>query len=320
MWPAVLLMAAVASSQPPPTAAPVSTVRVAPTSAAVLTGAGPVGPVTPRRRLPLPPKVCDVIAHGARGDNHTDDTNAFVAAIAACSGAAPTGRGTVIAPAPGRYLLKPLQFQSNVELRIETGATLVLWGDLASYPNYTAAYVRPGGQIPEAGCFNNPTGEFGCVSRGCKQGPLQIPRSMLWGENVTNVAIGGGGKIDGQGLAWWEKSWWKRHDLNMYWRPKLLEFPGATDLTIGGPLGLTLINSPMWNTGDECSNKNDEGILIKNDEFCIKITDFGAALHINKRLRVVNVTVHSPSEWINTGDFSAIPIGVFRYVECGIHP
>ena len=48
--------------------------------------------------------------------------------------------------------------------------------------------------------------------------------------------------------------------------------PGATDLTIGGDEGLTLKNSPMWNT----------------------------ALHSNRRLRVVNVTVHSPTEWINT--------------------
>jgi hypothetical protein len=217
------------------------------------------------------PKVCDVITYGAQGDNATDDTRAFVSAIASCSGAPPTGRGVVVAKAPGRYLLKPLQFQSDVELQIDAGATLVLWGDLKSYPNYTAAHVRPGGQIPEAGCFDN-TGKFGCISSGCSQGRLQIPMSFLWGENVTNVAIGGGGTIDGQGLAWWLKSWWKRRDLNMYWRPKLFEFPGATDLTIGGAKGLLLRNSPMWNT----------------------------ALHSNTRLRVTNVTVHSPHEWINT--------------------
>ena len=103
--------------------------------------------------------------------------------------------------------------------------------------------MRPGGQIPEAGCFDNPTGKFACVAGGCSQGALQIPMSFLWGENVTNVAIVGGGTIDGQGLSWWVKSWWKRRDLNMYWRPKLFEFPGATDLTIGGPKGLLLVNS-----------------------------------------------------------------------------
>ena len=227
------------------------------------TRAGELGPA---------PKVCDVTAHGARGDNATDDTRAFVAAIAACSGAAPTGRGVVVAPAPGRYLLKPLELKNDVELQIRTGATLVLWPFGPSYPNYTAAQVHPAGAIPEAGCFDNPTGTFACVASGCKQSTLQIPMSFLWGENVTNVAIGGGGTIDGQGLAWWLKSWWKRRDLNMYWRPKLLEFPGATDLTLGGPQGLRLVNSPMWNT----------------------------ALHRQKRLTVTNVTVHSPSEWINT--------------------
>lgn len=220
-----------------------------------------------------PPKICDVKAHGARGDNFTDDTSAFVAAIVACSGAAPTaGRGVVLAPAPGRYLLKPLQLKDNVELQIQTGATLVLWPYGADYPNYTLAQVRPGGEIPEAGCFNNPTRQFACVSSGCTQSASQIPMSFLWGENVSNVAIGGGGTIDGQGLMWWLHSWWKRRDLNMYWRPKLFEFPGATDLTLGGPKGLLLVNSPMWNT----------------------------ALHRNTRLTVTNVTVRSPSAWINT--------------------
>jgi polygalacturonase len=218
------------------------------------------------------PKMCDVRRHGARGDNSTDDTAAFVAAIAACSGAAPTGRGVVVAPAPGTYLLKPLELKDNVELQILAGATLVLWPFGPNYPNYTSAHVRPGGEIPEAGCFNNPTGTFACVSSGCKQTESQIPMSFLWGENVSNVAIGGGGTIDGQGLAWWLSSWWKRRDLNMYWRPKLFEFPGATDLTLGGEKGLLLVNSPMWNT----------------------------ALHRNSRLTVTNVTVHSPSEWINT--------------------
>lgn len=83
--------------------------------------------------------------------------------------------------------------------------------------------------------------------------------------------MGGGGTIDGQGLAWWLKSWWKRRDLNMYWRPKLLEFPGATDLTLGGPQGLRLVNSPMWNT----------------------------ALHRQKRLTVTNVTDGALSERVD---------------------
>ena len=222
--------------------------------------------------LGVRPKVCDVRAHGARGDNATDDTAAFVSAIVACSGAPPTGRGVVLAPSPGSYLLKPLELKDNVELQILPGATLVLWPCGASYPNYTTAHVRPGGEIPEAGCFNNPAGSFACVSAGCSQNASQIPMSFLWGENVSNVAIGGGGTIDGQGLEWWLHSSWKRRDLNMYWRPKLLEFPGATDLTLGGPKGLVLVNSPMWNT----------------------------ALHRNSRLTVTNVTVHSPSAWINT--------------------
>ena len=252
----------------PPTAARLLSALswvVAASSTTLSTAAGSI-------RNPAAAKICDVTAHGARGDNSTDDTAAFVAAIAACSGAAPTGRGVVVAPAPGRYLLKPLEVKNNIELQILTGATLVLWPYSASYPNYTAVQVRPGGEIPEAGCFNNPTGTFSCVSSGCRQSALHIPMSFLWGENVSNVLIGGGGTIDGQGLAWWMKSWWKRPDLNMYWRPKLFEFPGATDLALGGPKGLLLVNSPMWNT----------------------------ALHRNTRLTVTNVTVHSPSEWINT--------------------
>ena len=57
-------------------------------------------------------------------DRDSFQTAAFESALVACRRAAPTGRGVVVAPAPGLYLLKPLEFFSDVELRIDAGATV----------------------------------------------------------------------------------------------------------------------------------------------------------------------------------------------------
>jgi polygalacturonase len=79
-------------------------------------------PVFPDRR-------CPVKDHGARGDGHTDDTEAFRAAIAACAAA---GGGHVVV-GPGTYLTGAIELLDDIDLHLED-ATLAFSGDESRFP------------------------------------------------------------------------------------------------------------------------------------------------------------------------------------------
>ena len=64
----------------------------------------------------------NVRRYGAKGDNATDDTAAFVAAIAAV---ATDTYGTVLVPTGGVYLIAPINMTSNIDFHIESGARIV---------------------------------------------------------------------------------------------------------------------------------------------------------------------------------------------------
>ena len=134
-------------------------------------------------RLLLVAGVChavrvSVVDFGAKGDGTTEDTAAFVAAIGAVSGG---GGGSVLVPAPGRYLLAPINLTSHLDLHIAGGATLLAVQDKGAWP------VIPG--APSYGQGR----DYGAHS----------PRytSLLHGEHLTNVTVRGDGSsvsvIDG---------------------------------------------------------------------------------------------------------------------------
>ena len=172
---------------------------------------------------------CDVTQHGAKGDNHTEATGAFTAAIAACQ-----GRGAVIVP-PGSYLVRPVELLSHTTLIIEPGAVLVAWAGVGwrgGWPNSTTRT-----------CTDSPYEA---------KNPVILPEleSLLYGDAVENVTVKGGGKIDGQG---WR--WWPLREKSDYWhhcRPKLIRIHGkdGTDDLDSQDVrfsNLTLHNSPSYN-------------------------------------------------------------------------
>jgi polygalacturonase len=79
-----------------------------------------------RIRAPeFPARNFEVTAHGAKGDGLTDSLPAVRAAIEACATA---GGGHVVVPA-GTYLLNgPIHLQSNIDLHLAEGATLLFSG------------------------------------------------------------------------------------------------------------------------------------------------------------------------------------------------
>jgi polygalacturonase len=130
-----------------------------------------------------PAHAFDVRAYGAKGDGVTLDTTAINSAIEA---AAAAGGGTVHFPA-GSYLSFSVRLKSNITLYLDSGATL----EAARPPaDLSAGYDAP---EPTAG----PPG----TDQYEDFGHAHWHNSLIWGENLENVAILGPGRIFGKGLS-----------------------------------------------------------------------------------------------------------------------
>lgn len=108
---------------------------------------------------------------GAVPDGHTLNTKNITAAIDA---QAKKGGGVVLIPA-GLWLTGPIVIKSNINLHLETGATLLFTKDFDQYPLVAANW------------------------EGLPQMRNQSPISAT---NASNIAITGKGIIDGNGDAW----------------------------------------------------------------------------------------------------------------------
>jgi polygalacturonase len=111
----------------------------------------------------IPSTVFNIKTYGAVSDTTTDNTTAIQAAIDAAN---KVGGGRVVIPA-GVYLSGPLKFNSNINLQIDSAATL----RFLPFDRY------PGG--------------------------LKEGISFISGMGLHDVAITGKGTIDGQGSPWW---------------------------------------------------------------------------------------------------------------------
>jgi polygalacturonase len=120
----------------------------------------------------IPDRVCPVSEHGARGDGTSNDSAAINQAIATCHAA---GGGTVSFGA-GTYLAASIRLLSHIQLRLEAGATLQA--------------LEEGYEPPEPNPFD----------RFQDFGHSHFRNSLIWGENVTDVAIEGPGRIEGRAL------------------------------------------------------------------------------------------------------------------------
>lgn len=113
---------------------------------------------------------------GAKGDSTSIDTDAINIAIDAASAA---GGGTVWFPA-GEYLSYSIHLKSNITLHLDNGAYLI-----AARP-----YDSLGYDAAEPNAFDKYQ-DFG---------HSHWHNSLIWGENLENIAITGHGRIIGTGL------------------------------------------------------------------------------------------------------------------------
>jgi polygalacturonase len=119
----------------------------------------PVAPALPK----IPDAKFNVKEYGAVGDGAANNTLAIQSAIDA---AVQAGGGIVEVPA-GIYLSGPLRLASQINLRVDEGATLRML-PLDKYPGGTTS-----------------------------------PENFISGSGLHDIAISGSGTIDGQGSPWW---------------------------------------------------------------------------------------------------------------------
>lgn len=119
--------------------------------------------------------IFNVRNYGAKGDGKNLDSPAINEAIEA---AVKTGGGTVLVPT-GTYLCGSIHLQSNINLHIDAGATIL------GAPQSMNAY-------DETEFF-----KFGGYQDG---GHSYLQNSLIWGESLNNVFITGNGIINGGGI------------------------------------------------------------------------------------------------------------------------
>jgi polygalacturonase len=129
----------------------------------------------------IPARSISVTDYGAKGDGITLNSRAFAAAIAALSA---KGGGRLVVPA-GRFLTGPIHLDSNIELHVGDGATILFSTDPADFPIVLTRFegVEMMGLSP-----------------------------LVYAHGKRNVAITGAGTLDGQGSGqhWWSwKGPWK---------------------------------------------------------------------------------------------------------------
>ena len=121
----------------------------------------------------FPDRNFSVLDYGARGDNSTDNTDAFARAIAAASAA---GGGHVIVPS-GTYVTGAVYLKSNVDFKLQ-GATLKFSGTASRFPIVLTRYEG-----------------IECMNRS----------PMIYAYGETNIALTGTGTLDAAGTSSWNK-------------------------------------------------------------------------------------------------------------------
>ncbi len=213
----------------------------------------------------IPRRDFDVMSFGAVGDNVTDNTDAFHAAIAACSRA---GGGRVVVP-PGAFLAGAIEVKSRVNLHLASGSTIRFTRDSNKYP---VVFSRWEGM------------------------ELMNFSPLIYAFEQENVAITGTGTIDGNASCehWWPwkgrtNCGWTSGSVNQdadrsaligmvekgvpvrdrvfgpghYLRPQFIQPYRCTNVLIEG---VTLLNAPMWQVHPVlCSNVTIKDLSIHSN-------------------------------------------------------
>jgi polygalacturonase len=184
----------------------------------------------------IPDKTFSITDYGAVADGTTLCTDAITKAIDACSKA---GGGTVLVPA-GKFLTGPFTLASNLDFKVDQGATLTFSNDKTLYP----VSVDPSHESSEGG--------------GKRY------QNFIEGDNLHDLAITGSGTIDGQGQVWWDAFLPYKKDMSNpaapAHRPLMIVLENCQRVDVQD---ITLTNSPMMHLVTQaCQDVVISGITI----------------------------------------------------------
>ncbi len=184
-------------------------------------------------------KIFNILDYKAKGDGIALNTKSIQAAIDACS---KSGGGTVLFPA-GRYISGTIYLRSHVTLFLDAGAVLEGSKNLSDYPlnvskvrSYTDNYTN---------------------------------KSLIYAEDLEEIAITGQGTIDGQGASFNvdnmanDDGLRKKDGFSFYKsRPYLIRVINCNKILVRD---ITLQNSPMWVQHYlSCQDLNIDGIRVRS--------------------------------------------------------
>jgi polygalacturonase len=248
--------------------------------------------------------VYDVVKHGAVGDGRTNDAAAIQKAIDACHEA---GGGRVLVPAGRTCLCGSIELRSRVELHVERGAVLLGATEETDYPCYAF-----------------------------KTGPEAGKRAWIVAYDAEDVALTGGGVVDGNHRAFSLKEGPYIHTDTKRWRPAMtclvgcrrirvrdltfrgsanwaLHFSGCEDVVVDGVSILNDLKFPNCDgiDPDHCRNVRISNCHIEAGDDCIvlKNTEVFERYGPCENVTVTNCTLVSTSSAIKIGTES---LGDFR--------
>jgi polygalacturonase len=190
---------------------------------------------------PAPGRLCEARAFGARGDGIAIDTAAIQRAIDTCAN---VGGGRVELR-DGTFLSGTLVLKDHIVLAIARGATLrgsPRIDDYRPFPSEDVAKIAVEGSTQSKG-----------------NGPYHL----IHAEGAVDIAIEGGGTIDGNGAAFWDEGP-AGDPVSRRPRPSpLIEFVASRGIRIEG---VTIRNAPGWTIHPlESSDIRFDRTVIRND-------------------------------------------------------
>ena len=207
--------------------------------------------------------------YGAKGDGSSLNTKSIQSAIDACS---KSGGGTVLFPA-GRYFSGTIYLKSHVTLFLEAGAVLEGSKNLKDYP-VTISKVRS--------FTDNYTN-----------------KSLIYAEDLEDVAVLGNGMIDGNGASFkvgdmpGDESLSKEEYSFYKNRPYLIRMINCRKILVRD---ITLVNSPMWVQHYLlCEDLNIDGITVNSR---VNYNNDGIDIDGCDRVRISNCDIISGDDAI----------------------
>jgi polygalacturonase len=207
------------------------------------------------RRPRFPSRYFPVTDFGAAGDGTTLDTEAFANAIKTCNR---RGGGHVVVPSGQTFLTGAIHLRSNVDLHVESGATILF--------------------------SQNPDDYLPVVFTRWQGIELMNYSPFVYSYGQRNIAVTGGGTLNGQAD---DSNWWSWKDLETddfdtletmaddnvpvsqrifgaghYLPPQMVQ-PFASDVVLLE--GVTVINPAFWTVNPNiCNDVTVNGLTIGN--------------------------------------------------------